>query len=38
MSIAAKRLDAKLPKATEVAEITQKTAITPFKVIQGHRF
>jgi len=25
-------------KATEVAEITQKTAITPFKVIQGHRF
>ena len=24
-------------KATEVAEITQKTAITPFKVIQGHR-
>jgi len=23
-------------KATEVAEITQKTAITPFKVIQGH--
>jgi len=26
------------PKATEVAEITQKTAIMPFKVIQGHRF
>jgi len=25
-------------KATEVAEITQKTAITLFKVIQGHRF
>jgi len=25
-------------KPTEVAEITQKTAITPFKVIQGHRF
>jgi len=25
-------------KATEVAEITQKMAITPFKVIQGHRF
>jgi len=25
-------------KATEVAEITQKTAITPFKVILGHRF
>jgi len=25
-------------KATEVAEITQKAAITPFKVIQGHRF
>jgi len=25
-------------KVTEVAEITQKTAITPFKVIQGHRF
>jgi len=25
-------------KATEIAEITQKTAITPFKVIQGHRF
>jgi len=29
-------------KATEVADITQKTAITPFKVIQagiqGHRF
>jgi len=25
-------------KATEVAEITQTTAITPFKVIQGHRF
>jgi len=25
-------------KATEVAEITQKTAITPFKVIQGHGF
>jgi len=23
-------------KSTEVAEITQKTAITPFKVIQGH--
>ena len=25
-------------KATEFAEITQKTAITPFKVFQGHRF
>jgi len=25
-------------KATEDAEITQKTAITLFKVIQGHRF
>jgi len=25
-------------KATKVAEITEKTAITPFKVIQGHRF
>jgi len=25
-------------KAIEVAEIKQKTAITPFKVIQGHRF
>jgi len=24
-------------KATEVAEITQKMAIMPFKVIQGHR-
>jgi len=26
------------PKAREFAEITQITAITPFKVIQGHRF
>jgi len=25
-------------KATEVAEITQNMAITPFKVIQGHQF
>jgi len=25
-------------KPTEVTEITQKTAITPCKVIQGHRF
>jgi len=25
-------------KATEVAEIMEKTAITPFKVIQGHQF
>jgi len=25
-------------KANEVAEITQKMAITPFKVIQDHRF
>jgi len=25
-------------KATEVAEIKQKTAVTPFEVIQGHRF
>jgi len=25
-------------KATEFAEITQKKAITPFKVIQGHQF
>jgi len=25
-------------KVTEVAEITPKMAITPFKVIQGHRF
>jgi len=25
-------------KATEVAEITPKMAVTPFKVIQGHRF
>ena len=25
-------------KATEVAEITQKMVITPFKVIQSHRF
>jgi len=25
-------------KPTEVAEITQKTATTPFKVIQGHQF
>jgi len=25
-------------KATEVAEIMQKTPITPFKVIQGHRY
>jgi len=25
-------------KAIEVAEIMQKTAITPFKVIQDHRF
>jgi len=26
------------PKAQEFAEITKITAITPFKVIQGHRF
>jgi len=26
------------PEATEFAEITQNNAITPFKVIQGHRF
>jgi len=25
-------------KGAEVAEMTQKTAITPFKVIQGHQF
>jgi len=25
-------------KATDVAEMTQNNAITPFKVIQGHRF
>jgi len=26
------------PEATEFGEITQNKAITPFKVIQGHRF
>jgi len=26
------------PKATEFGEITQNKAVTPFKVIQGHRF
>jgi len=27
-----------VPKATEFGEITRRLAITPFKVIQGHRF
>jgi len=26
------------PEATDFAEITQNNAITPFKLIQGHRF
>ena len=35
MNFYAVRPDSKLP---EFAEITQNNAITPFKVIQGHRF
>jgi len=27
-----------VPKANEFGEITRRLAITPFKVIQGHRF
>jgi len=26
------------PKATDFTEVTQKTAITPFTIIQGYRF
>jgi len=36
--IAKVNLYAVRPEAWEFAEITQNNAITPFKVIQGHRF
>ena len=36
--IASVNFYAERPKIPEIAETTQNNAITPFKVIQGHRF